>query len=371
MSVKHHSYTRINDFEACPRHFKLRHLDKAPEPPSEPLLIGRLVHDVAARYVLHCLKAKVQTDITAIKPMAEELFYKEPGLPSERLAEIVGLVEKLAESCPVDLERTVGVEEQIKIFFGDGQIFWGYMDLLEMNGTVATITDYKTDWALRSQSDIEGDLQLRVYAWGVKRLYPQVTEVRPRLYFVRHQVLREARPIPVEEIPAIEKQIMAAVARIDKETKFEPTPGSACGWCAYSADCPALESIKDAGKVVVSTPEEAQKAAAELILLEKQAGERKDALKRYVTTAGPVTVNGLAWGFWPVESVGVKENKLEMFLETCEGLGVRRDDLLRIDAFALKKVLANEQARAVLDPYLVDKSYTRFDSKKVKGGEAA
>lgn len=370
MSVKHHSYTRISDFEACPRRFKLKHLDKVPEPPSEPLLIGRVIHDTAAAYAKHCLQTGVATDITAIKPIAEAAFYEVGGLPTEKLPEIIALVEKLAESYVVDLEHTVGVEEQFKHFFGDGQIFWAYIDRLLIDGTVATIVDLKTDHNLRSQGDVDRDLQLEVYAWAVKVMYPQVTEIKTALNFVRHQVVREGRSIPAEEIPEIEKRIMAAVARIDKETEFKPTPGSACGWCAYSSNCPAFKAIQDAGKVVVSTPEEAQAVAAELILLEKQAGERKEALKRYCTEAGPVAINGITFGFWPVESVGVKEDKLEMFLEACEGLAIKRDDLLRIDAYALKKVLSNEKARAVLDPYLVDKSYTRFDSKKVKGDAA-
>jgi putative RecB family exonuclease len=370
--VKHHSYTRLNDFEACPRRFRLKHLDKVPEPPSEPLMIGRIIHDVAARYALHCLEAKVQTDVTAISPMAREEFYKQPALPSERLPEIVSLVERLAESYVVDLEHTVGVEEQVKIFFNHGQqIFWGYIDRLMMDGTVATLVDLKTDHNLRSQSDVDNDLQLRVYAWAVKQMYPQVTEVRSSLYFVRHQVLREGKPILAEEIPAIEASIMAGIARIDREEKFDPTPGSACGWCTYAADCPAALAVKASGKVAVTTPEDAQKVAAELALLERQVADRKDALKRYVTVAGPVYVNGLAWGFWPVDSVGVKDGQLEMFLESCEGLGYQRDDLLRVDAYALKRVLADEQVRAVLDPYLVDKSYTRFDSKKLKEGNAA
>lgn len=184
--MKHYSYTRLGLFETCPRAFKLKYVDRLPEAPSDALVIGRLVHEIIAEYDRHLLQNGLETDVTVLPEITRRVFYKEPNqLGSTGLAEIEAIMETFAQSHVFHPGVTVGIEEQIKLQLAPDMMFWGVLDLLEIDGTTATIVDYKTDWVVRSQAEVEKDFQLQVYAWAVTREYPQVDTFRARLEFVR------------------------------------------------------------------------------------------------------------------------------------------------------------------------------------------
>lgn len=362
------SYSRLSAYDGCPRAYKFRYIDEAPEAPSEALMEGRIVHRAIADYNRHLVGNRLESDVTAAGTITRLAWQAEPHtLPSAKLGEIEALVAAFAQSHTLDLERVVGVEEWFRGLFVAEAQFRGIRDLVEIRGATARVTDYKTDHMIRSQAEVERDLQLETYAWATLREYPHLEKVVGVLDFVRHNVRREVT-IDRERAAGTEERLAAMIRRVRQDKKFEPTPGSWCSWCGYIERCPAAAAIKAAGRVVVATPDDAARVAAELILLDRQISERKKALQGYCNIHGDVVVNGVAWGFAVTESRSIED--LPAFRRILAKHGLDPDEFLRVDGTAARKLWSNGDIAPDLEALAVDRSYTRFGSRRVKEGEA-
>lgn len=364
---KSYSHTRFNLFESCPAAFRMKYVEKAPEAPSRALLIGRLIHDIIAQYEKHLVRNQVQTDITVLPGLATQIFYKAPnGLTTADLDEVQAIVEAYAQTHALDFSTVVSVEEKMKFPLQDDKFtFWAVIDLLQMNGDLAIITDHKTDHQVRSQGDIERDPQLQIYCWAVAQTYPQVGRFKVGLDFVRHGVTREAE-FDLSVVEKAEARIFGMIDTIERERRFEPRPGAFCSLCGHIDRCQAAKEAAASGPVVIATEEDARVWAGRLAVLEAQAERIKTGLKGYCNVAGTVEANGLAWGFHKTFSSGVKDTGA--FVEVLEANGV--DDpipYLSVSSDNLKKALKNPKLFEALQPTLVDKSYTTFKSVKLKG----
>lgn len=368
----HFSHSRLDLYETCPRQFKFRYVDRIAEAPSEPLLIGQVVHEIIAEYNSHLLASNLQTDFTALRGIMNRVLYEGPkgpigsGLPTSRLHEVERIVVEYGESHVFYPGRVVGIEEKLRLPMtvdGHQVNFWAVLDLLEIVGDLAIITDYKTDHQLRSYSATEHDLQLAIYAWAVKQEYPQVNQFQACLDFVRHRVVREVELDP--DVTRTEKRIHGLIRQIQRDTAFAPRPGAGCSWCSYIAQCPALATAGCSS--VCATPEDAAVIAGDLAVLEARVTALKRALSDWCATRGPVEANGLVWGHSKTTSVTYSPAGFELVLRDA---GLEPTKFLRVDATEAKRLLKQRPDLVeTLAPYTKDRSYTRFDGRK-KGVEA-
>lgn len=368
---KPYSHTRFNLFESCPRSYKFKYVDKVPETPSRPLLIGRVIHDILAEYTEHLAKNGLQTDVTALPAIGNKVFFDKPaGLEVSDLGEVLRILRAYAQTSIFDPTTVAGIEEMMRVDLMDGKVtFWAVIDRYHILGRRARIVDLKTDWVLRSQTDVANDHQLQIYCWAVAQRFRTIDEFEVTLDFVRHGVQRTAE-FDRSIIPAIEERILAQIGQIEREKKFAPRPGAACSWCSYCAQCPAAQEANQAGEVLISTPEDARVWAGRAAVLEAQLDRIKGVLKNFANVNGPIDANGLQWGFHKSESVGVKST--QEFIDALSSAGIDATPWLTVGATDLKKLMAkNAKAAQALEPVLVDKSYTRFDAKKLKGDDAA
>lgn len=365
--MRDYSFSRLNLFESCPAAFKAKYIDKIPEAPSEALLTGGLIHKIIAEYTKHCLECAVQTDVTEIPAIAQRCFYEQPaGLGSSKYGEILSLAQYFADTHQANIQYLVGIEEWIQAELAGGKyLFRGIIDRLDIEDSAATITDYKTDYQIRSQSDVEHDFQLAVYAWLVSREYPQVEQFEVRLDFVRFNVQRSA-VFERGQVEKIEGQILALIGQVEKaiaERKFPPRPGHFCAWCGYSSRCPAAKQIP-ADVRPITGAEDARAVAEELAILERQVAVRKEALKAYCSQAGPVEANGLTWGFQKVGGLGIEN--VEGFVQILNEHGLDPRPYLTVNGTKIKKLWEKNGLGEKLKAIAVDKSTTRFEGKKVK-----
>lgn len=359
------SYTKFEDY-ACPLHYKFKRLDKVPEVVSPALHKGRLAHEIIGAYNRHLLETGQETDVSAIDGIAYEAFFNpsEPhSLPPDAYAEVQQLARQFASYWILDLAHTVSVEEiwGVPVPGTDRDVMIVILDHLAIDGDLARIRDFKTDWHLRSLSDVEEDLQLRVYAWAVKQMYPQVERFEATLDFVRHQKDRTIE-LDLADVALAEEAIIGTIQRIQAETEWKPAPGAPCTWCAYADRCPAVGQHADV--VRIASPEDAERVAGELAVLERQVELRKAALKDWTNVAGPVAVNGLEWGHFLSQSEGIDD--VEAFIERCRKIGINPMDFLTVSTQRLQKLPAKDRER--LADLMVDKSRTSFRSRKVKAG---
>lgn len=377
MAVREWSYSRLQLYENCPAAFRLKYIDWVPEQRSEELAFGSLAHRIFAEYTRQCAARKLETDVSAMDGIVERLFYADPrdAVPSERFGEMVELARSFAAGHKADLATLAGVEEWIESELDAGYhkshgqyLLRGIIDRLDFDhvNEVAIITDYKTDWQVRSQAEVERDFQLAVYAWLVSREYPGLfREYRVRLDFVRWGVVREAVLRP-GDLARVERQILRQIMRVEADREFAPRPGHFCAWCGYAFRCPAVKSLPEEVRAIQSA-KEARRVAAELVVLERQVAMRKEALKAWCRVAGPVEANGITWGFFKSDSAGIVD--VDSFVRIMNELGLDPRPYLAVSAMPLKGLLADEKAAEALAPLVVDKSRTEFRSKKgVDGG---
>lgn len=372
MRFQHYSYTRLDLYASCPRAFAQKYVARRPEIKGDALMRGDIVHRTIHAYIKHLVDAGLETDITVLTELArQEYFAEQHGLGLGGLDEVLEIMEAFAQSHSFSPSSVVSTEEMIKLplpaIDGKGQfLFWAVVDLLQSGETAdhAVITDFKTDWALRSQSDVEKDLQLQTYCWVVNRLFPHITRFTVNLDFVRHSVVRKAE-FDLSVVSRAESRIFGGISMIEQDTQFKATPGSYCSWCSYSADCPAAKNVP-AGMVKVTSAEEAADIAGKVLVLESQLAPMKKAIQEWCKTAGMVDVNGEQFGYFT--TVGQSIEDVKAFATTVQAAGQDPWAYLNIDGRKLPGLLKKIPD---LQPLAVERVATRFDHKKLKGEDAA
>lgn len=374
------SHTKLECAEACLYRYKKCHIDKTPERPSWPLLIGRATHAAIAAYTRHCIDTSSATDLSAVPAIARQACFSGNDAPGAlALAEVADILRTFAESHIVTADSLIGLEERVpetwrppdswpgRPNLADRHVFVGIIDRLDAgeDGYTAIITDYKTDWQVRSQVDVERDVQLRRYAWLVHSEYPYFRTFRVRLDFVRHAIVREVQ-FGVDVVLETEQELIAAVDRLASLKTWPATPGEGCAICGFAAECPALKSDEIRA---CATPEDALKVAAQLIVFERRAGELKEMLKAYCAQAGPVSINGVQWGH--IRTVSQTVEDVKTFAERLQAAKLDPWSYLAADGRKLKTLLGKPELADALADLLVDKSYTTFRSKRAGEEEAA
>ena len=169
-------------------------------------------------------------------------------------------------------------------------IDWHYLQ-----GLLAVVTDWKSN--RKVPETVVKNLQLRIYGWGVKRaVYPDAQEILLKLHFLRFGVDRKVLLVP-DDLATVPDELDEKIARIEADKKFEPTPGSFCGWCGVTAHCP--EAAKALVPVEIMHPvnhEDAVEAAKLLLAMQVMSKAIKEHLKSYVQAIGPIAVGDLVYG---------------------------------------------------------------------------
>jgi RecB family exonuclease len=154
------SFSRIKAFQTCPKQFyHVNVLKQFPFEETEAMRYGTEFHEAAEHFI---------RDGTSIP---DRFAFARPAL--EALADKAG--EKLCE-------QKLGLTAELEAcdFFAKDVWFRGIVDLLIIDGDVATVVDYKTGKSSRYAE--KGQLELM--ALSVFRHFPEVKTVRAGLLFV-------------------------------------------------------------------------------------------------------------------------------------------------------------------------------------------
>jgi|GEM_PF-4818372 RecB family exonuclease len=343
------SYSRLHTFEECPLQYKLKHLDKVPEPPADPLILGAAGHEFFEAYGKHCLAAKVETDLASYERIAKEVLQnlKRP-LPGHLLEGYSEICSKFVEQEILDAATLVGIELDIAFdknwnkcsFFGKTAAFRGKIDRLYKDEDQATVRDYKTGYG-------EGNpFQMRIYAACTMQMMPEVQKVNTEFSYVNsgHTAVKEFER---RDLPKLVDEIEEKCARVSEEKKFNATPGTACQYCPYASICTA----KPSNLLVVTNPEEARQVAEDLFVLEAQVKAKKDALKGYVQGHGDVETASGRWGYSKKEKIKVRD--MDAFASLLELKGIKPLAWLSITGTELKKLYKkNDGLKEDVEPLL-------------------
>lgn len=244
------SPSRANDVAQCPLLFRLRVIDRVPEPPQRATTLGTLVHLVLER--LFDLPAAERTPSAARDLLAPAWDH----LVAER-AELAALVEDSVErhrffddararlgtyfvlENPGRLEpadRELRLEAQLDA----GPHVRGVVDRIDVapDGAIRVI-DYKSGAMPRPAYGEQAAFQMRFYALLVERTRGRRPALM-RLLYLRDGGVKELVPTEAD-VAAVEEEIRtrwAAVEGYAARGDFPTRPSKLCTWCSFQSLCP-------------------------------------------------------------------------------------------------------------------------------------
>lgn len=242
------SPSRASDFMTCPLLFRLRSIDRLPEPPSPAAIRGSLVHRAlenlfdlpAAERTPQAATALVGEALAELErdyPEAARAVVPEPGDPLDVEALIAAY---FALEDPRRLEphsRELGVRAAVEPEFE----LRGFIDRVDVSPTgLVRIVDYKTGRSPGPGFEAKAMFQMRFYALAWWRMTGNVPTLLRLMYLGNRETLEYE---PTEgDLLATERKVLAlraAIAQAADAGQFEPKPSRLCDWCAHRSVCPA------------------------------------------------------------------------------------------------------------------------------------
>lgn len=272
------SPSRAGDFMTCPLLYRLRVIDRLPEPSSPVTTRGTLVHGVLERlFGSPAPERTLDRAASLLEPEWQRLLEERPELidlfaddeaPADApggAADAVGAwlasARKLLETYFV-LEDPTRVEPAqrellVEAELTDGVRLRGFVDRVDVAPSGATrIVDYKTGNSPSELFEAKALFQLKFYALVMWRVSGAVPALLQLMYLGDGQILRYA---PDEaDLLATERKVRALWAAIERalaNREFPARRGRLCDWCAHQSLCPEF------GGVTPAYPEAADAAA--------------------------------------------------------------------------------------------------------------
>lgn len=210
------SFSRWNEYQACPFKSRCKIIDKLKEPSSPALERGTLLHKHCEDYLRGVVKTP-HKDLKLVVPNLKEL--KKRGAIAEaeftftKTWEPTGWFDKDAW-CRVKADVTIP-------------------PMVDAEVPTVEIHDFKSGKLKDAHSDYM--VQLELYALAGLLTYPLAQEVKTSLIFIDHgKVVPHAETFTQGQVGKLTKLWGSRVKKMLSDTQFKATPGDACRWCHFS-----------------------------------------------------------------------------------------------------------------------------------------
>ena len=246
------SPSRGSDFKSCPLKYRLRVLDRLPEPPSREATRGTVVHAVLEQlFDLPATERTIERAAELLAPAWKQIAEAEPDVAALFDGDDAGLAEWLASARAL-LGNYFALEDPARLEPAERELYvthdlpdagvrlHGYVDRLDRSATGRTrVVDYKTGRAPGEQYEVSALFQLKFYAlllWRSEGVIPDAL----RLIYLGDVVTVDYRPDP-DELVRFERSLLALWTAIQRATTtgdWRPRRSTLCGWCSFQAYCP-------------------------------------------------------------------------------------------------------------------------------------
>lgn len=231
------SYSKLNTFRQCPLKYRFTYLDRLPRRPRRLFKAGRRLHHALMRWLTYSKAGTPQWDQVEAAYLAAWGSPDDPELLQSR--DYQEGLDILREYHDANLERPcqpVFLEHKFSVPLGP-HVLVGAVDRVDATDTGYEVIDYKLDRDLRTQGEVDNDLQLGLYHMAIEEAHG----VRPEalsLYFLRHNVQRTTVRT-AEQSRELKRWVVSTGNDIVGERRWEPCPGDYCGGCDFKNSCPA------------------------------------------------------------------------------------------------------------------------------------
>jgi len=217
------SYSRWSGWDTCPLQFKLRTIDKLPEPPSPAMTRGGDIHTMAEDWVAAPKKL----------PLPEEL----DSFPDEFIAlralrrkKKAAIFKEAGPMVEVEMEWSFTDEWERTAWFGPDAWCRIKVDVFVFDKVLPRCIDHKTG-KIR-EAHIE---QMGLYALGAFKRYPMIEAVQSELWYLDAGVEKTLVFNRVDHEVKLQKKWEKRAAGLMSDRRFVPRQSPICRWCNFSA----------------------------------------------------------------------------------------------------------------------------------------
>lgn len=352
--MKKYSNSKIQTFDNCRLKYKYKYIDKKDPvvPQTIEAFLGDKVHRTLEKLYQDLKYEKDNTkedlikhyrkiweeewddDILIVKDY-EAKHYKKKG---ERM-----IKEYYDRKKPFNQAKTIGLETTDYYELDDERKIHIRIDrLASPEENIYEIHDYKTSNTLKSQDEADRDLQLRIYALGVKNMYPNAEKITLIWHYLEHN--REVKSeIQLDSLEEIEQRVLKKIDDIEEADEYPPRLSPLCDYCEYKKICPlwkhkyaddtGIEIDKERGKELV---EKYVKLKEKEEILEDKLDTIKDYIYSYAEEYDVKALHGdhKSLTIWTKDVLKFDESS-EEFQQALDDLGLL-DDYLEINTWQLE-----------------------------------
>lgn len=253
-----YSYSKIGTYEDCPRKFKYQYIDKLDVEGFESIeaFMGSRVHEALEKLY----EAKKFTKIIPLAKLLE--FYRKEW--DRNWHDNIKIVKdykpehykKLGERCirdyyksykPFDRGRILGTEVKVdlKVNGHDGEDYkiTGYIDRLVKVEDKYEVHDYKTSHRLPKTDELRDNIQLALYAIGVKRSYGNINDIGLVWHYLVHneEIELECSEAKIERVKEKVKNKIKKVEEAKQKGEFPVKKSGLCDYCEFQEVCPLFK----------------------------------------------------------------------------------------------------------------------------------
>jgi putative RecB family exonuclease len=247
------SPSRALDFKNCALLYRLRVIDKLPEPTSVDAARGTVIHAVLEQlFDAPAPSRTIAAALEAVEPQWRELIATDPDLAELIDADPSGFTALLDSTRDLlrsyfaleDPTRLEPAERELLVetTLPSGVRLKGYIDRLDRSPAGdLRVVDYKSGKSPSELFEGKALFQLRFYAlmlWRETGVLPRLL----RLYYLSDREILDYSP-DAADLSSLERQLDAIATAITtaRETgDWRHKPGRLCDWCSHHAICPAF-----------------------------------------------------------------------------------------------------------------------------------
>lgn len=243
------SPSRASDYKRCPLQYRLRAIDKIPEPSTEAQVKGTLVHAVLEEMFAWPREQRTYpAAVKRLKPNWEKMREEDPTCAEPVKDEYQLLVDaRTLLRGYFTMENPLGFdahaqEMPVDFTLPNGVPVRGFIDRVDIAPTgEVRVVDYKTGKKPLPRYSQDAQFQMRFYALVYWRMFGVVPTQLKLMYLkvMDSMILAPSR----EELEYFERDLAELWFKIEADGKagtFRPQQSKLCGWCAFQHLCPVF-----------------------------------------------------------------------------------------------------------------------------------
>lgn len=243
------SPSRASDYQRCPLQYRLKAIDKLPEPKTVAQVKGTLVHKVLED--LFALPREDRTyprAVKMLKPSWQVMQKHDPALltlvPESALMDFLVECRSLLRGY-FEMENPLGFdphsrEQYVDLRLPNGVPVRGFIDRIDVAPTgEVRVVDYKTGKKPKPQYAGDATFQMRFYALVYWRLYGVIPHQLRLMYLkVTDSLIMQPSKEELEYFERDLKDLWSKITRDGATGNFEPRKNALCNWCSFHEFCP-------------------------------------------------------------------------------------------------------------------------------------